>query len=154
MGSNGEMRLCLLAFVPGCAFYAPSSFRDTFTPFPGMQLATSCLDVAVAIASDELTTNPIVEYSFGNRCARAVTVDLAHLSVVGKLSDGSTVHLTARDPNHELRPLALGGWTAGQERIEYEALSMGVLLSVCVDFANIEVEDPGAPHVVCVGGPT
>lgn len=132
------MRL-LLALVPACA-YAPHSFSNLGTPFPGERFTTACLDVSIARGEDKLAEGAVVEYTFGNRCAHSVTVDLATLRVTG---DGTL--LRPFDPRGELKPLAIDPYWQGRELIEYR----GQAASVCIEVSGIEAEARTAERWVC-----
>lgn len=133
------MRLALLAVVSACA-YAPHSYSNLGTPFPGERFATACLDVSIARAEDPRAQGAVVQYTFGNRCAHAVTVDLATLRVTG---DGEL--LRAFDPRGEIRPLAIDAYWQGKELIEYSANAA----SVCVEVSGIEADARGAERWIC-----
>jgi hypothetical protein len=134
------MRKILLALVPACS-YAPHSFENLGTPFPGQRFTTECLDVSVARTSDKLATGPVIEYSFGNRCTHAVTVDLASVRVTG---DG--LRMRAFDPKHELRPMQIDAFWQGSEKIEYREQAT----SLCIEVSHIQADAPTAERVVCV----
>jgi hypothetical protein len=133
------MRKCLLALVPACA-YAPHSFVDLGTEFPGARFTTACLDVSVARGQDALAQGALVQYTFGNRCAHAVTVDLASVRVTG---DGQL--LRAYDPKGEIKPLSIDAYWQGKELIEYR----GEASALCVEVSGIEAEARTAERWVC-----
>jgi hypothetical protein len=135
------MRACLCAVVVTGCFYRPGSYSGIGTPFKGQRLAVGCLDLTVALTTDAYVHYPIVEYSFGNRCLHAVTVDLAavHAFTVG----GAEVPML--DPRHEIRPGRLDGLWMGDERIAYVSPTE----ALCLDVGPIT----HAPSQwVCLGG--
>jgi len=133
------MRWALLANVAACA-YAPHSYSNLGTPFPGERFTTACLDISIARAEDPRAQGAVVQYTFGNRCAHAVVVDLATLRVSG---DGAL--LRAFDPRHELRPLAIDAYWQGSELIEYS----GTAAAVCVEVSGIQADARGPERWVC-----
>lgn len=139
------MRLSILTLVPlgwGCAVYSPRSFHDLGTPFPGHRVSTACLDVGIARTQDAVAHGTIVEFSFGNRCAHAVTVDLASVRV---RAGGILLH--AHDPRREIEPLGLDAFWQGHELIEYNGADSG---DVCVEIGGIEAGARNAERWVCL----
>ncbi len=140
----GVTRAALAALVlVGCA-YREGSFNYTDHAFTGQRTTLGCVDLAVDRRNDAKGVAVIV-YDFGNRCDRAVTIDLAYATVIGRTDAGDPVVLKPYDPNNEIRPLRLEGRSAGGETIAYE--SERHLAQVCIDLATVTHE--GAAKVVC-----
>ena len=143
------MRLAVVALA-GC-FYQ-SNYHAAISPFPGKRIELPCLDLAVTLTEDARAPSPVVQYSFGNRCTHATTVDLASIHAIGSYDDGHQTELKARDPKHELAALPIDGWWYGIEEISYEAADGGAPNVVCVDVSRVEPAGAGDPRWVCVGG--
>jgi len=103
--------------------------------FSGERVTAGCLDVAVERERDLDGGTPVIRYVFGNRCARAAVVDLAHANVVGRTANGNEVILTPFDPKHEIRALELDGRWVGSETLAYPVEAS--LAQVCVDAGSI-----------------
>ncbi len=145
------MRAVLAIALSGC-FYAPGSYHFAASPFPGKRVALRCLDIAVTMTDDDRADGPVVEYSFGNRCTHAATVDLGAVRAIGVDNDGNQTALHAFDPRHELRPLPLDPWFAASEEIMYQPEpGQPAPRVVCVDVGAAEGVDMPATHWVCVG---
>jgi hypothetical protein len=152
------MRIALasVALVSGIALvgclYVPRSYSFQTHPFVGKRVALACLDVAVALTDDDLATAPVVRYSFGNRCTHSAIVDLGAVRAVGIAADGTRVALSAYDPRHEVRPLAIDGWWRGSENIMYTTASgTPAPLTVCVDVGAVEQTTAHAESWICMG---
>ncbi len=149
LASSARMRAAFaFALILAACAYKPGSFSPPLQParFSGEQLTVGCLDVGVARRTD-LGTAAVLEYSFGNRCDRPATVDLAWAQVIGRTSNGAEIALVPYDPGLELRPVALEARTVGSESISYQsAESLG---QVCVDVASIAQAKPA--RWVCFG---
>lgn len=131
----------LISALVGCA-YQPGSFRTGHGPeaeLAGQRATVGCLDVAVARRLDYLAS-AVLQYRFGNRCARAALVDLQSVAVIGRLADGREVALSPYDPELELRPVHLGGRLSGGEAIAYPVPAP--LAQICVDAASIVRAQP------------
>lgn len=137
--------------LTGCAYHA-GSFADGLGNFPGSRIARGCLDLAVG-SGDLHPTGPVVAYSFGNRCDRRVTVDLASVRARGREVDGSERDLVPYDPNAELRALPLNARGSGREQIEYRAPASDQFASVCVDVGDIDHATPGVESWICIDQP-
>src|SRR5512135_1508421 len=123
------MRAAILVVLAGC-FYAPNSYRGTLSDFTGKRVPLGCLDLAVGLTDDERAPGPVVEYSFGNSCLHAVTVDLSAVHAVVYTDAGAVSEAHAHDPKHELKPLRLDALWYGRERISYQG---GVGDVICLD---------------------
>jgi len=144
------MRVLAVVTLAGC-FYQ-GSYHAALAPFPGKRVELACLDLAVTLTDDARAPSPVVEYSFGNRCTHATTVDLVTVHAIGQYSDGHQVELKARDPKHELAALPIDGWWYGDEEISYEAADGGEPNVVCLDVGKVDRSGEGTPRWVCVGG--
>ena len=130
------MRLLLACGVLcGCTAYQPGSFRAPDQAFLGQHRTVGCLDVGIAERM-AIPRAVVLDYTFGNRCDRAATVDLAAVQVVGRTFDGREVPMFAHDPNREIRPLPLDGRATGHEAIAYEA-EKSRIAQVCLDAGAI-----------------
>ncbi len=134
--------------LSGC-LYGPGSYHLGSTSFAGKRVALPCLDVAVTLTDDARATSPVVQYTFGNRCAHAAIVDLGAVRAIGRSPDGSEIALRPYDPRHELRALRLDAWWAGSEELMYVTAAGDSAPDVlCIDVGAIE----HAPeHWVCLG---
>jgi hypothetical protein len=135
------MRAVLVSLVLAGCVYSPGSFHGPLAAFPGKRIALGCIDLAVTLTDDRLAPGPIVEYSFGNRCMHAATVDL---SAVRAVVDGHAVQ--AFDPRHELKPLRLDALWMGDERIAYRGATTGNV--ICLDVGPL-AQQPS--QWVCLG---
>ena len=138
------MRAVLLAGLAGC-FYAPNSYRGTLSKFTGKRVPLGCLDLAVGLTDDERAPGPVVEYSFGNRCLHAVTVDLSAVRAIAYDDATPLGVLRAFDPKHEIKPLRLDALWWGRERISYQGGPGDV---ICLDVGPIAGEPS---QWVCLG---
>jgi hypothetical protein len=143
------MKACIAVVLAGC-FYGPGSYHDTLGPFPGKRVELACLDLAVTLTQDALAPDPVVEYSFGNRCTHSTVVDLASVPAIGRYADGTVRDLHPRDPKHELAALPIDAWWHGEEEISYEAADRGAPDVVCIDAGHIDRSGDGSPHWVCM----
>jgi hypothetical protein len=134
--------------LAACTYHAGSFATRTGGAFPGTRLTRGCLDLAV------LVSPPHVTYSFGNRCAHHVTVDLASVRVIARDAAGGVTELTAYDPRHEIRPAALDALLAGWETIAYgpPAAIPADLAAMCVDVGGVDADVPRAPRWICDRG--
>lgn len=143
------MRLLLACGVLcGCTAYQPGSFRAPDQAFLGQHRTAGCLDLGIAERA-AIPRAVVLDFTFGNRCDRMATVDLAAVPVVGRTVDGREVPLFAHDPNHEIRPLPLDGRSAGHEAIAYEA-EKSRIAQVCLDAGAIA---HAPPQWVCFAQP-
>jgi hypothetical protein len=86
----------------------------------GRVALVQCLDVRVEPLADAGATGPAFTYTFGNRCDRAVRVDLAAIEAVGRFADGRHATLAAYDPEHVIHAGLLDPRRSGSESIEYQ----------------------------------
>lgn len=124
--------------LAGCTAYQPSSFTRPGGPisgFVGQRATIGCLDIAVDRRAD-YDASAVLQYQLGNRCNRAVEVDLQQVPVVGRFADGEEIALTPYDPDLEIQPVKLGGRLVGAEAIAYRTPRPAS--QVCVDIARIE----------------
>lgn len=133
----------LAGALAGCAAYQPGSFSSGEAGldeiFPGERVTVGCLDVAIQRRPDQ-EESAVLQYRFGNRCNRAIEVDLQRVVVVGRSGDGREVALAPYDPRRELRPARLGGRLVGGEAIAYPTTRPAD--QVCVDAASIVHAQP------------
>ncbi len=132
-----DHRVALL-LLAGCG-YQPNSFERGTGTFPGVRDTIGCLDVAVYGRHDLMKSNPVVEYTFGNRCEHPVVVDLGSIRARGR-SAAREFELVAVDPRMEIRPLPMDGRWTGREIIEYRPRDGEVdpILAVCLDLGSID----------------
>jgi hypothetical protein len=135
-----------LAFVlvAGCGYH-PGSFSGT-SPYAGTRSTVGCLDLAIARRAD-LPDAAVLDYQFGNRCDKAVPVDLARVIVLARTSEGAEVRLSPYDPERELETLRLDARREGREAIAYP-LTTGAV-QICVDAASLVQAE--APQWICLG---
>lgn len=147
------MRAVILVMATGvsagsaaCATYHAGSFESAGEPFLGERSTAGCLDLAVDVKRDTVATGPVVQYSFGNRCDRAATVDLANVRVTGRTASGEEVQMVAYDPYGEIRALPLDARSYGRERIEYRTARDfgGDVIAVCVGIRSIAPSEPAS----------
>jgi len=151
------MRAVILVMATGasaaCATYRAGSFEASGEPFVGERTTAGCLDLAVDVARDAVATGPVVQYSFGNRCDRAATIDLATVAVTGRTSSGEEVAMVPYDPYGQIRALPLDARAFGRERIEYRTSRdfSGDVIAVCVAIGSVGgANGPTAPlHTTC-----
>jgi hypothetical protein len=143
-------RLAVVALGVCACGYQPGSFRAPGEREFGRARATvGCLDVAIAGRWGQAAIAPAIEFDFGNRCDRAVTVDFAALRAVGRDDRGRAQALIIHDPRREIRPLGLEARTAGREVLELRpGTAVGGIRSACVDVARIVAA--AAPRWLCV----
>src|SRR5690606_3122588 len=103
------------------------------------QVTVGCLDLAIERQPDH-GSSAVLGYTFGNRCDRPATVDLAWVHVIGLTAEGAEIALTPYDPAGELRALKIDGRLVGREAIAYPAPAP--LGQVCVDVASIAQHKP------------
>lgn len=132
-----------------CSYHA-GSFADSSGPFPGPRLALPCLDLSVALVHSAPAAGPVIQYSFGNRCRRAVTVDLAAARVTARAASGEVVTLRPYDPRREIRALPLDGLLSGREQISYVAPQMTSAISICIDATSVDSSGPVRLAPVCL----
>lgn len=127
------------AATAACATYRPGSFDMSGEPMLGERTTAGCLDLAVDVARDAVATGPVVQYSFGNRCDRAATIDLGNVRVTGRTASGEEVAMVAYDPYNDIEPLPLDARASGRERIEYRTSRdfSGDVIAVCVAIGAI-----------------
>lgn len=131
--------------LAGC-FYSPGSFHGAVSPFAGKRMTLGCIDLAVTLTDDARAPGPIVEYSFGNRCLHAATVDLSAVRAVIYADAGATTEVHAYDPKHEIKPLQIDALWMGDERISYQGATAGNV--ICLDVGPI-AQQPS--QWVCLG---
>jgi hypothetical protein len=137
----------------GCA-YRPGTFSDGTGKFPGVAATLGCIDLAVARVADAQKPGPVLQFSFGNRCTHAVTIDLAAVLVDAHDDSGWERELVAYDPRGEIRPLAIDAGLTGREQIEYRDPYRPFIdartLSICVDVARVDRSALGNKRELCV----
>ncbi len=133
-----------LVALAGC-FYAPHSYHGPMSAFSGKRVPLGCLDLAVTLTDDARAPGPIVEYSFGNSCLHAVTVDLSAVHAITYTDAGAVSEAHAYDPKHEIVPLRLDALWSGRERIAYRGGAGDV---ICLDVGPI-AQQPS--QWVCLG---
>ena len=147
----------LIAIVAGCGGYNAGTFRDLQGPFGGMNGSTAtvgCVEVGVSAMHDSAAGGPVIAYGFGNRCPRAVTLDLKSVRAVGRDAEGHEVALATFDPRDEIRPLPLDGLYSGHENIEYDAPEGSPpIANVCVDIGRIDASEQRGEQWVCTSFP-
>ncbi|HVK75473.1 MAG TPA: hypothetical protein VM734_19220 [Kofleriaceae bacterium] len=140
--------------LAGCfSNYQPGSFATGGVPFAGERATIGCLEVAVSASRDPVARGPVVSYEFGNRCDRAIPVDLGAVRVTGRTAAGEEVAMSAFDPHRELRAAPLDARRAGRERIEYRVARdfSGGAVQVCLDLGGIT--SGGRTVVTCLATP-
>lgn len=140
------MRVAVVAVgLAGCIKpYQPGSFASHEGAFTGKRVALGCLELAVSRQVDHEGA-AVVGYELGNRCDRPALVDLAHVTVHSRGTDGIETTLVPYDPRGELVPLRLPARHAGREAIAY---TPGDAMEICVDAAAIAGASPA--HWVCL----
>lgn len=122
----------------GCVQYQPGSFHSPRVEFAAERRTIGCLDVALSLEYDARVRGPVLGYALGNRCDRAVAVDLAAVRVRGVTTEGRVVSLPPYDPGAELRPLWLEVRSATREVIEYVPPDGAAVARVCVDASAVD----------------
>lgn len=141
--------VALAMVATGCS-YSAGSFSDRVGLFPGPQVTLPCLDLAVALIHSPAATGPVIQYSFGNRCRRSVTVDISAARVTARDASGAQVELHPYDPRAEIRPLPLDGLMSGREQILYRGNSPMSAISICIDVAAIDASARAATPPICL----
>lgn len=147
LGSHCLLTAMLVA--AGCCYHA-GSFADTAGPFPGPRFALPCLDLSVALVHSAPAAGPVVQYSFGNRCRRSVTVDLAAARVTARATTGEVVTLHPYDPRREIRALPLDGLLSGREQIFYLGPQPMSAISICIDASSVDGSGPARLAPICL----
>jgi hypothetical protein len=132
------MRAALL-LATGC--------MGTYTPgsFPGKTHAIGdCLDIAVQHGVRPEAAGVVVVFHIGNRCDHRTVVDLASVRVAGESRYGVHLDLQPYDPRHEIAPLEIDAFGAGEEWIEYQPA--GAYDWLDIDLGRI-AGDEGANHM-------
>lgn len=142
----------LAMLVTGCS-YSSGSFADRAGLFPGPQVTLPCLDLAVALVHSPSATGPVIQYSFGNRCRRSVTVDIGAARVTARDASGTQVDLRPYDPRAEIRPLPLEGLMSGREQILYRSGAPMSAISICIDVAAIDASARATTPPICLAEP-
>lgn len=133
MGSSVVGLLALIS-VAGCGYRA-GSYSYSGREAEGVRLAGGCLDVAVAVHPHSTTTRPVLTYALGNRCDRAVAVDLRRATVWGITAGGERIALRVRDPRGELGARRLAAAWFARLALAYDA--PGSVDRVCVEVTGI-----------------
>ena len=156
--NNHPIAIALIAgSTHACVPYNGGTFVDRDGTFPGIAVVLGCIDLAINRVVDPNKVGSVLQYSFGNRCHRAVTIDLESVSVVARDDRGVLTRLVSYDPRHEIQPLDIGAGWSGRERIEYlapfQADSDLRTAAICVDVAHIDRGNVSATREVCIGRP-
>jgi hypothetical protein len=117
-----------------------------------MRVALPCVDLGVEVWHEADLGEPVVTYSFGNRCEHDVTLDLAAARVVARDAHGREVALAAFDPGGEIRALVMPARVAGRERIEYIGDLKSDVAQLCVDVGSLDRSEPAGERWVCQPG--
>lgn len=128
----------------GCATYRPGSFAAPGQGFSGQHRTVGCFDVAVELMPADVTSDPVIGYTAGNRCDEAVRLDLGAVRVVGRTGGGREVELAPFDPEGQLRSALLEARSVAREQISYRAAPVAAdpepgspLVSVCVELGGL-----------------
>lgn len=136
--------------LSSCAYRA-GSYENGGGVFPGTRTTTGCLDLAIAVVPHVSKPGPVLQFSFGNRCTRAISVDLTALRVVARDDTGFERPLVPYDPRNELKPLELEAALSARELIEfrdpYGPYFSKAATTICIDVGGVT---PDASHVAPV----
>lgn len=149
MSVIARLSIAVAAVVTGCS-YSSGSFSDRAGLFPGPQVILPCLDLAVALVHSGSAAGPVIQYSFGNRCRRSVTVDIGAARVSARDASGARVVLRPYDPRAEIRPLPIDALMSGREQILYQSATRLSAISICVDVDAIEVSARAEMPPICL----
>lgn len=149
MSVIARLSVAVAAVSAGCS-YSSGSFSDRAGFFPGPQVTLPCLDLAVALVHDASVSGPVIQYSFGNRCRRSVTVDIGAARVVARDASGARVALRPYDPRAEIRPLPLDALMSGREQIRYQSAAPVSAVAICVDIAAIDTSARASTPPICL----
>jgi len=149
MSVIARLSIAVAAVAAGCS-YSSGSFSDRAGLFPGPQVILPCLDLAVALVHSGSAAGPVIQYSFGNRCRRSVTVDIGAARVTARDASGSRVVLRPYDPRAEIRPLPLDALMSGREQILYRGEAPMSAISICVDVAAIDLSARAETPPICL----
>ncbi len=132
--------------------YAANSFQTGMLwggmNFEGTRLSHGCLDIALR-AQESLEGDPTIDVSLGNRCHRALNIDLGKLRIRGLFDGEAPQQLSLFDPNNEIRSALLGGNAAAEERLEVAGAHGAYELCVSVD-EIVRARDAGPPQETCI----
>ena len=143
--------LLLAATASACA-YEPSSFHyPLLGELAGARATTGCLDVAVARVTSVEAEGPVVSIAFGNRCDRAVVVDVTRLRFTGRDEAGRDWPLRLVDPRSEIRPYPMEARVAGRELLELRGGPPVAPREVCVDIGGLAANGASRAEWLCVG---
>jgi hypothetical protein len=131
----------------GCVSYAPDGFARGAVRFDGKVRVVGCLEVSIDATAERAAGAAVVGYSIGNRCDRAVEVDLAAARVRGFTGEGRAIGLAAEDPAGELGVRTLEARSAAREVIAYTVPAGAALSAVCVDVGVVDGHRP-APRPI------
>lgn len=141
--------LLLFVAVAGCNEYRAGSFTEIRDRWPGTHVALPCVDVAVAPRRDPNASQPVVQYSFGNRCEHDATLDLGAAHVVARYLDGHEQPLVAFDPDREIHAVTLPARIDGSETIAYAPARAAMVAQLCVDVGAIDRSGAATVRWVC-----
>lgn len=146
---------CVLAaiVVPAGCSYRAGSFADRAGTFPGPRVALPCLDLTVSLVDSAPGAGRVIQYSFGNRCEKSITVNLAAARVTARTTSGKVTDLRPFDPRREIKPLPLDGMLSGREQILYLGPQDVAAASICVDVSLVDGSAPAGLPPLCLAGP-
>jgi hypothetical protein len=145
----------VVSFLTACA-YQPGTFGQGGLAFPGARATQGCLDIAVDRLADlPDSADPVLRWTFGNRCDHETVVDLMAPRVRARLRDGRELALELIDGLRQIEPRRIDGRRIGTEAIAYRGAlpADAELAAVCVDEAAIAHVAP--EHWTCfdIAGP-
>lgn len=138
--------------LSSCAYRA-GSYENGSGVFPGTRTTAGCLDLAIAVVPHASKLGPVLQFSFGNRCTRAIPLDLTALRVVARDDTGFERPLVAYDPRRELKPLELEAALSARELIEfrdpYGPYFSNAGTTICIDVGGV-TPDASQTGPVCM----
>jgi hypothetical protein len=119
-------------------------------PDPRGRRVGACLDVRASIVDDPAIPDGWREVyvEVGNRCRRAVYVDLRHVRVTETLATGQARELVLYDPEAQVSGAVLDGNARGREWLAFAPLPAdgADVSSLCIDVARVTA-GRGAPPI-------
>lgn len=120
--------------------YEPGALVERARTQRGQAITVGCLDVAITPQTDRhvAAEHPVIRVAFGNRCDRAVPVDLTRLTAEG-VYEAARVPLRVVDPRREVHPSMIDAHVEAVETFELAPMMPRTPgpSSVCVDVASI-----------------
>lgn len=132
----------LAILAVGCAApYVPGSILGSDGEFSNTRRA-GCIDIAAGTkASHEVGSDGVLVWvELGNRCDRAVPIDITRLRVAAHGDNHVSFPLAAFNPRAEIHPAQVAAHASGVERIEFYYVPADAT-RVCIDWSEMVEEE-------------